>query len=259
MFVRFDERRVLDDVSFELAAGRLLALLGPNGAGKTSLIRILNGTISGDVGGEVTIDGKVLIAMSRREIASQIAVVAQENETRFPVTVLEFVLAGRFVQGGVFGWETDEDKSAAMSALVECDLAGYEFRLMNQLSGGERQRAVLARAIATNAPILLLDEPTANLDLAHQVLMFRLVRDRCAVGSSAVVITHDLNLAAAFADEILMLKDGRVAAQGPPADVLTVENIRLVFGVDVIVDESPVGGTVRVTGIFSEAGQNHLR
>jgi len=259
IFVKYGERMVLDDVSFELADGRLLAVVGPNGAGKTTLLKVLNGTIEPEYGGgaslyDVNLEKRQeILFMSRREIASQIAVVAQENETRFPVTVLEFVLAGRFARGGVFGWETDEDKVAAITALVECDLAGYEFRLMNQLSGGERQRSVLARAIATNARILLLDEPTANLDLAHQALMFRLVRERCSRGSLAVVITHDLNLAAAFADEILMLKDGRVAAHGPPSDVLTVENIRVVFGVDVIVDKSPVSGNARVTGIFDES------
>src|SRR6185369_14767277 len=127
--------------------------------------------------------------------------------TRFPVTVLEFVLAGRFVHGGAFGWETDSDIDACRRALDECDLAGFELRLMNRLSGGERQRVVLARALATGARILLLDEPTANLDLAHQAMMFRLVRRRCDHdGASAVVITHDLNMAAEFADEVVMLR-----------------------------------------------------
>jgi iron complex transport system ATP-binding protein len=167
------------------------------------------------------------------------------------VTVLEFVLAGRFVHGGAFGWETDEDVEAAERALADCDLTEYSSRLMNELSGGERQRVVLARALATNARILLLDEPTANLDLAHQAMMFRLVRERCdKAGASAVVITHDLNLAAAFGDEVLMLKDGRVAAKGPPSQVLTAENVRKVFDVDVMLDAHPVTGGVRVTTLF---------
>ena len=117
------------------------------------------------------------------------------------MSVLEFVLSGRFVHGRAFGWESDADFEFAEKALADCDLIGYATRLMNQLSGGERQRVVLARAIATNARILLLDEPTANLDLAHQAMMFKLVRKRCLEqGASAVVITHDLNLAAEFAD-----------------------------------------------------------
>jgi len=184
-------------------------------------------------------------------LAKNIGVVAQENGTRFPITVLEFVLSGRVVHGGSFGWESATDIEFAEKALEDCDLAGYASRLMNELSGGERQRVVLARALATGAKILLLDEPTANLDLAHQVMMFCLVRDRSrSCGASAVVITHDLNLAAEFADEILLLKDGRIAAKGPPAEVLTAENINHVFGVSVLLDRSPASGNVRVTNVF---------
>ncbi len=189
--------------------------------------------------------------MSRREIAKQIAVVAQENETRFPITVLEFVLSGRFVHGSAFGWESENDVEFAQNALADCDLVGFESRLMNHLSGGERQRVVLARAIATNARILLLDEPTANLDLAHQAMMFKLVRKRCREhNASAIVITHDLNLASEFADEIVMLRHGRIVAKGAPAQVLTAENIEKVFSVRVLLDQNPASGNVRVTNVF---------
>ena len=246
----YGQRSVLSDVSFELADGEVLALLGANGAGKTSLVRSLNGTVTLS-SGEIVLDGLSLSSFSRREIASRVAVVAQENETRFPVTVLEFVLAGRFVHGGAFGWESDTDIAAAEKALSDCDLSDYSARLMNELSGGERQRVVLARALATNARILLLDEPTANLDLAHQAMMFRLVRERCdRNGASAVVITHDLNLAATFADEVLMIKNGHVVAKGTPSEVLTAENVRKVFDVDVMLDAHPVTGGVRVTALF---------
>jgi iron complex transport system ATP-binding protein len=122
---------------------------------------------------------------------------------------------------------------------------------MNELSGGERQRVVLARALATNARILLLDEPTANLDLAHQAMMFKLVRERCKnTQASAVVITHDLNLAAEFANEIIMLKDGRIVAKGTPSEVLTSEVIASVFDVKVLLDQNPASGNVRVTNVF---------
>jgi iron complex transport system ATP-binding protein len=130
-------------------------------------------------------------------------------------------------------------------------LDGYEDRLLNELSGGERQRVVLARAIASQAGILLLDEPTANLDLAHQAMMIRLVRERCTgCGASALVITHDLNLASEFADDLVFMKSGRIIAQGAVNDVMTSENIRTVFGVDARVDSSPVGDSRRVTLIF---------
>ena len=248
--VNYGERRVLRDVSMTLAAGEIVAVLGANGAGKSTLIRALNGTIHVS-GGEILIDGKRLNDLSRREIARRIAVVAQENETRFPVTVLEFVLSGRFVYGGAFGWETERDIELAGSALADCDLSEFEGRLMDHLSGGERQRVVLARALAAGTPILLLDEPTANLDLAHQAMMFRLVRKRCSENrSSAVLITHDLNLASEFADRIVMLRDGMIAADGRPGDVLNTVNVRNVFGIDVLLDSNPASGKVRVTSVF---------
>ena len=248
--VGYGERAVLGGLSFELREGETIVLLGANGAGKTTLIKALNATLP-LTGGDIVLDGESLAKISRREIARNIAVVAQENETRFPVTVLEFVLSGRFVHGNAFGWESEADVEFAERALADCDLSGYETRLMNHLSGGERQRVVLARALATGAKILLLDEPTANLDLAHQAMMFRLVRERCrSCNASAVVITHDLNLAAEFADEIILLKDGRIAAKGTPAEVLTAENIEDVFGVRVLLDENPASGNVRVTSVF---------
>ncbi len=248
--VAYGSRLVIQDISFALGDGQIVVLLGPNGAGKTTLIRGLNASVP-LASGEVKFEQRPLQELSRREIARSIAVVAQENETKFPVTVLEFVLAGRFVHGRAFGWETDADVEAAQRALSQCDLAEFSERLMNELSGGERQRVVLARAIATDARILLLDEPTANLDLAHQALMFRLIRERClGQGCSAVVITHDLNLAAEFADQILMLKDGKVFAFGQPAEVLDQRNIDEVYSVQVLLDENPASGKVRVTTVY---------
>jgi ABC-type cobalamin/Fe3+-siderophores transport system ATPase subunit len=248
--VKYDGREVLSNISLSIDDGEIVALLGPNGAGKTTLLRALNGTVS-IFGGGIELGGRDLRDLSRREVAANISVVAQENETRFPVPVLDFVLSGRFVHGGSFGWETPKDISAALSALSDCDLSGFEQRMMNHLSGGERQRVVLARALATGASILLLDEPTANLDLAHQAMMFRLVRQRCrAAGASAIVITHDLNLASEFADAVMMLKDGQVAAKGKPVKVLTNENIHDVFGVNVLLDENPASRKVRITALY---------
>jgi iron complex transport system ATP-binding protein len=248
--VSYDGRKVLSDISFGLPEGKIIVLLGANGAGKTTLIRALNGTVP-LAHGTIDLDGRDISVLPRRAIAANIAVVAQENETRFPVTVFEFVLSGRFVHGNAFGWEGNDDIECAANALKDCDLGGFESRLMNHLSGGERQRVVLARAIATNARILLLDEPTANLDLAHQAMMFQLVRKRCSEHkASAVVITHDLNLAAEFAGEIIMLKNGQIAAQGNSAEVLTAENIENVFAVRVLLDANPASGNVRVTNVF---------
>lgn len=241
---------VVQDVSFVLRSGKIIALLGANGAGKTTLLKSLNGGLP-IAEGTILLDGKELKDYSRREIAQKIAVIAQETETKFPVSVLEFVLAGRFAQGTAFGWETENDLQIAVKCLGQCDLKNYEARQMNQLSGGERQRVVLARALATQAKILLLDEPTANLDLAHQALMFRLIKEKCLrEEASAVLITHDLNLASEFADEIILLKNGKLAAKGAPEAVLTEENLSEVFGVKVLLDENPVSRRRRVTTIY---------
>jgi len=248
--VWFGTRKVIDDVSLELEVGRIMVLLGPNGAGKTTLLRTLNRTVAITTG-TIELDGVEVSKLSRREIGRNIAVVAQENETKFPVTVMEFVLAGRFTHGAAFGWESADDIRAAEKALELCDLGEYDGRMMNELSGGERQRVVLARALAAESKVLLLDEPTANLDLAHQALMFRLVRDRCRnAGASAIVITHDLNLASEFADTIMLLKGGTVYASGSSADVLTKENLAEVYDVQVLLDANPASGKVRVTTVF---------
>ena len=241
---------VVADVSFSLEAGKIIALLGANGAGKTTLLKSLNGALSVSAG-EIWLDGKLIENYSRREIARKITVIAQETETKFPVSVTEFVLSGRFAHGAAFGWETENDLRVALDCLERCDLSNYENRRMNHLSGGERQRVVLARALATEAKILLLDEPTANLDLAHQALLFRLIKERCEMGAaSAIIITHDLNLASEFADEIILLKNGRIQAKGSPDTVLNKDNLRAVFGVKVLLDENPHSRKRRVTTIY---------
>ena len=241
---------VVQDVSFALEIGKIIAVLGANGAGKTTVLKSLNANLP-IAKGEILLDGKNIKKYSRREIARRIAVIAQENETKFPVSVLEFVLSGRFAHGAAFGWETAEDLKIALDCLEKCDLTNYENRLMNRLSGGERQRVILARALATQAKILLLDEPTTNLDLSHQALMLKLVRERCKnQNSSAVIITHDLNLASEFADEIILLKNGKIMAKGAPEKVLTEENLQEIFGVKVLLDKNPASNNVRVTTLF---------
>jgi iron complex transport system ATP-binding protein len=245
--INYGAGEVISGVSFDLPKNKIIAVLGANGTGKTTLLKSLNGALP-IAKGLILLDEKPLESFSRGEIARKIAVVAQENETKFPVTVQEFVLSGRFAHGGVFGWESEDDLRIAENALEMCDLKDFADKLMNELSGGERQRVVFARALATQAAILLLDEPTANLDLSHQAILFRLVRERCQTcDSSAVIITHDLNLAAEFADEILLLKNGKVAAKGEPKEVLSAENLREVFEVEVFLDGHPKSGKPRIT------------
>ena len=247
----YGEREVIDSVSLSAIPGRVTAIIGPNGAGKSTLMRALNGA-KRVARGEILLDGVPLHELARRVVGRRIAVVAQEAELRFPVTVMEFALGGRYAWAstGAWGWETRQDVEAAGIALYETGLKGFGARLMNELSGGERQRAVLARALATEAGILLLDEPTANLDLSHQAAMLALVRRRCdEKGAAAVVVTHDVNLAAEFADRVLLLKGGRALAEGSPRQVLTPELLRELFDIEVLVDEHPVTGAPRITPV----------
>lgn len=256
--INYGAREVLTNVSLRIAVGEVTAIIGPNGAGKSTLMRALNGTLE-PVRGEVLLDGKLLGSYARRTVARRIAVVAQEAELRFPVTVLEFVLSGRYAWSstGAWGWETAHDLEIARSALRETELENFSGRLMNELSGGERQRAVLARALATEAGILLLDEPTANLDLAHQANLLALVRARCDTRkTAAVIVTHDLNLAAEFADYLLLIKDGRVLAHGSPGEVMTPELLEKIFAVKILVDAHPLTGAPRITPVH-EARRFH--
>jgi iron complex transport system ATP-binding protein len=249
--IKYDERIAVTGVSLTLAPGNITALIGPNGAGKSTLLRALNGQVR-HASGAVLLDGEPIEKFSRRSIGRRIAVVAQEAELRFPVTVLEFVLGGRFAwaRNAGWGWETDRDLHIAEAVIKETELAELSGRLMNELSGGERQRAVLARALATEAAFLLLDEPTANLDLSHQATLLALVRDRCdGHESAALVVTHDINLASQFADQIVLMKSGKVVEAGPPKAVLTPELLQEVFDVTVLVDAHPVTNAPRVTPV----------
>src|SRR5689334_22703234 len=251
--VRYDHRIAVHGVSLSLNETEVTAIIGPNGAGKSTLLRTLNGQLQ-RASGTVLLDGEPIERLNRRSISRKIAVVAQEAELRFPVTVLEFVLGGRFAWASHagWGWETERDLQIAESVLRETELTELSSRLMNELSGGERQRALMARALATEAPILLLDEPTANLDLSHQPTLLSLVRNRRDRSEAAAhVVTHDINLAAQSADNILLMKQGRTIHAGTPAEVLQAQILEDLFEVEVLVDTNPVTGAPRVTAVHN--------
>ncbi|HEV2884434.1 MAG TPA: ABC transporter ATP-binding protein [Pyrinomonadaceae bacterium] len=254
--VNYGPRQAVASVSLQVSPGKMIAIVGANGAGKSSLLHALNGSIQPSHG-EVLLDGKSLKSLPRRAVAKRIAVVRQEALLAFPVSVLEYVLGARYAWAGTtaWGWESERDLEIAVGVLVQTELETFADRLMNELSGGERQRAVLARALATEAGILLLDEPTANLDLAHQASMLRLVRRLCNTrGTSAVIVTHDLNLASEFSDNILLMKNGESIAFGPPREVLTSELLEELFGLRVMVDAHPISGVPRITPVHEMHG-----
>jgi len=247
--IHYGKRQAVVDVSLSVSPGDMTAIVGANGAGKSSLLRALNGAIQLSAG-EILLDGKPLHAFSRRAIGRRIAVVTQEALLAFPV----FGIGVRawwplcVVRIGAWGWESERDLEIAADVLRQTELEDFSARLMNELSGGERQRAVLARALATEAEILLLDEPTANLDLAHQASMLQLVRAHCDQRvTAAVIVTHDINLAAEFANRVVLLKSGHMIAAGQPRDVLTEELLSEVLEIKVLVDAHPLSGAPRIT------------
>jgi iron complex transport system ATP-binding protein len=230
------------DFSLSLAAGEFAALIGPNGAGKTSLLRLLGG-IAAPAAGEVSLGAASLAAMTARERARRIALVLPESSILFNFSVLEIVLMGRAPHLGLWRLEGPEDFGAARAALRDMDLAAHETRHLKELSSGERQRALVARALAQDPQVLLLDEPTAYLDLRHALEIFdilrRLNRER---GLLVVTASHDLNLAARHASRLILLDRGRLAADGPPDEVLTPATIRDVYETEAEVARDPRTG-----------------
>lgn len=231
--------RILTDVDLTVEAGRVHALIGPNGAGKSTLLAALAGDIR-PAAGSVSVRGTDLDAWKPKQLARERAVLLQENRVSFPFTVDEVVRMGRSPWRGTPA--EAEDEQAVADAIAATELHPLLERPVPSLSGGERARAALARVLAQRAGILLLDEPTASLDLKHQEDVLRLARERAHAGDAVVIVLHDLNVAAAFADTITLLENGRVVATGTPAEVLTAERIRAVYRQDVDLVPHPATG-----------------
>jgi len=231
----YGARRVLDGVSLAIDAGERVAVLGPNGSGKTTLLKILSGVLAG--AGAVKLDGKAIESYARGELSRLAAVVPQESEIHFPFTAAEIVLMARASHHGPLALEGAADLEAARSAMAATETEALADRYLHELSGGEKQRVMIARALAQEAEILLLDEPAAFLDLKHQLgvldLMRRLGAER---GLTIVAALHDLNLAALFFPRLVLLDRGRIFRDGAPEEVLTEETIRAVYGVKVRVE-----------------------
>jgi iron complex transport system ATP-binding protein len=244
---RASDRLVVDEVSLTVAAGDLVGILGPNGSGKTTLLKMLSGTLTPSAG-TIAFDRRPLSEWKRRDLARRIALVPQETHAPFDFTVLDIVLMGRFPHLGTFTLEGPADLSIAQQALASTGTSAFEHRPFATLSGGEKQRVVIASALAQSPELLLLDEPTASLDLGHQIdvelLLAGLNRDR---GVTLVLSTHDLNLAAALCRQLILLRDGRVIAQGPTDEVLTPDTVRALYGVEADVHRHPVAGHLTVT------------
>jgi iron complex transport system ATP-binding protein len=239
----FGPRAVLRGVDLAVPAGQLVFVVGPNGAGKTTLLRLLAGLLA-PTAGSVRCLGVDPARQPRRALARRLAYLPQEYQLSFPFTVDEVVLMGRYPHRapGLFGLEDEADLALARAAMARCDVGDLAERRFDELSGGEKRRALLAQSFCQRAELILLDEPTASLDPAHALALFGALRaEQGERGTTAVVVSHDLNLAARFADRLLVLAGGRAVADGPPGEVLRDPATARAFQVALHVGTTPDG------------------
>lgn len=239
-------RSIVSQVNLTARPGETVGLIGPNGAGKTTLLRVLAGLASPS-SGRVWLGGEPLAGMKPAERARRTAYMPQFAE-RHPFTALEAVLMGRYPHLGRFEIEGPQDREAAFAAMRRTGTGGLASRQLDTLSGGERQRVLLARALTQGADVLLLDEPTAALDLKHRLTAMEIIREEVAArGALAVACLHDLSLAGRYCDRLVLLSEGRVVAEGTPAETLTEEHLRATFGVETLIEPDAVTGRPQVT------------
>ena len=249
-------RPIVTDISFALEAGTITGIIGPNGSGKTTILRLLDGIIA-PLSGEVLLEGiRPLSAMKRKEVARHIAMVPQNGGLYHYQTVFQFALQGRSPHLSLLGFESLQDERIALEALEMTKLTRYLTSRVSEISGGEKQRLLLARALAQQTEILLLDEFTANLDINYQVELMRLVRRITRERKLAtLVVSHEINLLGSFCDRILLMTEGKIRCKGSVKEVLTEENLKQVFGLDFSVRPLP-GKKVEVLPIINEEKTN---
>jgi iron complex transport system ATP-binding protein len=251
----YDETPVLKDFSFISKGNEILGIIGPNGSGKTTLLKIIDG-ICKPQRGRVLLGGTDLNKMTRTEIARSVAFVPQDAVMVFSFTVEEVVMMGRSPHISRFRFEGKKDAAIVQKAMEQTKIERFAGRSINELSGGERQRVFIARALAQEPRIMLLDESSAFLDIKHQVSFFELMRMlNRAEGVTVLAVTHDINIAALYCDRVMLLKDGRIHVIGTPHQVITKKNIEEVYETEVLIDFHPITGLPRMTLVskcFSE-------
>ncbi len=228
-------------VTLEALAGRLTAVVGPNGSGKSTLVRTLLGRLAPE-SGRVTLDGRPISDLTRRQVATTLAVVSQREEPAFPLRARDFIALGRYPHGSAFSAPSAADREAVASAIARADLEALAERSTDELSGGEWQRVRIARALAQGGRALVLDEPTTFLDVGHEMSVFELLDSLARAGQCILLVSHQLNLVARFADQMVLLHRGLVAATGRPADVMRGDVLERVYEWPLVVTRDPAVG-----------------
>ena len=249
---RYRTGRGVEDVTFQVARGELLGIVGPNSAGKSTLLRLLSRVVSPQQG-RILIEGRDIAGLTRMELARCLAVVPQGFEVAFPFSVAEVVMMGRYPHAAGGTWGQARDRAVVRETLEATGLTPLAARRVDELSGGERQLVSIARALAQEPSVLLLDEPTAHLDLRHQqvVLEILLTHHRERQGTT-ILVSHDLNLAAEHCDRLLLLTQGQVRVLGRPEEVMTAQHLEPAYGCPVEVERHPASGRPRVHGSLPE-------
>lgn len=231
----------LRGVSFDAAPGRITAVVGPNGSGKSTLVRALLGRLPLE-SGDIAVDADPLAAIPRRTLAQRLAVVPQREEPVFPMRVQDYIALGRHPHGGPFAGRSAADRDAVSRAIARADVAAFAERNTDELSGGEWQRVRIARALAQGGRALVLDEPTTFLDIAHEMAVFELLDTLAREGQAVLLVSHQLNLVARFADHIVLLHRGSLAASGTPSEVMRGEVLERVYEWPLVISRDPAIG-----------------
>ena len=244
---KYETDWILRGITFQIEEGEFLGIIGPNGSGKTTLLKLLSRLLSPREG-KITFQGRSLDSWNHRELVREVGVVPQDITILYPLTVLEIVLMGRAPYASLLGFDETRDIRIAEEMLDRVGLSHISGRPVSSISGGERQMVFIARALAQQAGLLLLDEPTAYLDITHQISIHGLLRQLNAEsGLTVITVSHDLNLASQYCSRLILLSKGEIYVQGRPDAVITTGNIKDVYGCHSLVDPHPVTGTPRIT------------
>ncbi len=253
LVVSYGNRQILNEVDLHAEQGQFVGIIGPNGSGKTTLVKTINRIIKPNAG-EIIIDGRCIDTMNNIEIAKNIAMVSQVISINFEFTVEDVVLMGRtpYIKSG----ETHEDLVIVQDAMERTKILHLKNRFVTQLSGGELQKVIIARALAQNPKILLLDEPTSHLDITNQIDILNLVKDASRKGMLVIAVMHDLNLAAYYCDKLCLIRDGDVISTGTPGEVLTPSNIKTTYNIDVEVINNQITNSLYVIPLLEPLDKN---